>query len=371
MIDDYFNKLLALSIIDTGDVGFTEYFDSLLQAGDVTARELLRAADEIYLTEDKDKYIGLLEIGYFRHLNQDERILAFLVCIEVGNIREAKILRTLCEPYSPEQLLFQNTSLYHNIRMKNDNSKDRELIDMQVLEGVSNSEIVKVGRVGYAKINPLLTTSIPWWSKQTFPNSKLYVRLNHHEFFASKPLQAINEEILIPANPSWWNNLEIYKNRKEGSSYYIEGSFELPREQVKYIDYHVDKVRSLQIHAKRNNDGNLSMMLEELNEYYFDAGFLMGRCIHLDTDSGFGTSANQAMLNHLDLAIQFYEKDKINARNDQDLSKGMVVDASFRTHLFRVENIPFNAVIAYAGLFFKSKYLVQEWLKDQLRISIG
>jgi hypothetical protein len=159
MIDDYFNKLLALSRIDTGDVGFTEYFDSLLQAGDVNARELLRAADEIYLTEDKDKYIGLLEIGYFRHLNQDERILAFLVCIEVGNIREAKILRTLCEPYSPEQLLFQNTSLYHNIRMKNDNSKDRELIDMRVLEGVSNSEIVKVGRVGYAKINPLLTHS--------------------------------------------------------------------------------------------------------------------------------------------------------------------------------------------------------------------
>lgn len=371
MIDEYFNKLQALSRIDTGDVGFTEYFDSLLQASDANATELLRAADEIYLTADRDKYIGLLEIGYFRHLCQNERILAFLICIEVGHIRDANILRTLCEPYSSEQLLFQHSNLYGNIRMKNENSKDLELIDMQALEGVSNSEIVTIGRAGYAKINPFLNTSIPWWSKQAFPNSNIYVRLNHHEFFSSKPLQALNEEILIPANPSWWEKLEIYKNRKEGSSYYIEESFDLPREQVKYIDFYVDGVRSLQIHAKRNNDGNLSIMLEEINEYYLGSGLLMGRCVHLDTDSEFGASVNEAKLNHLDLAIQFYEKDKINQRKSQDLSRGMVVNASFRTHLFRIENIPFKAVIAYVGLFFKSKYLVQEWLKDQLKISFG
>lgn len=370
MIDYYFSKLVELSRIEITDTNFHEHFDSLLQNDYVTAKELLRIADQIYLTEDKNKYIGLLEIGYFCNLNQNERILAFLICIEVGRIRKAKSLKNLCKPYSQEQSLFQNTNLYNNIRVKKNESKDFELIDMRALEGVNDSEIVKIGNCGYAKINPFLNPLIPWWSKQTFPKSNLYVRLNHHEFFKAKPLQAINEEVLVPANPNWWKNLKIYKNKKEGSSYSILEPFQLPHEGGKYMDFHLNKVRNLQIHAKRNNDNNLSMMIEELNEYYIDSGFLMGRCIHLDTDSEFGTPASKAMLNHLDLAIQFYEKGKIKERNRQDLSQGQVVDADFRTHLFRIENIPFNAVIYYAKVFFQSKYLFNEWLKDQIQESI-
>ena len=241
MIDHYLYQIKKQSEAEIGDISFVEYFDSLLQTNDVDAKLLLSIANEVYLSSDKDKYIGLLEIGYFRNLIPDERILAFLVCIEVGKMHEAAILRTLCEPYSTEQVLFQSTSLFEQIRKKSNASKDNELIDMQAVEGVNDSEIVKISGCGYAKINPFLKPSIPWWSKQTFPKSESYIRLNHHEFFASKPLRAVNEEILIPANPSWFEKLEIYRNRKEGSSYYIEEPIELPRELDKFIDYKIKK----------------------------------------------------------------------------------------------------------------------------------
>ncbi len=304
-------------------------------------------------------------------MSPNERILAYLICMEIEKIKTSSKLKLLCQPYSENQKLFEKTRLYNSIRTKKNGSKDNELIDLHVVENISNSEVVKISTGGFARINPFLNPSIVWWSKREFPGSNIYIRLNHHEFFSELPPQLLNEEVMVPANPKWWRKLKIHRNRKEGASYFIEEPESPNQSFQKYWDYHVKKIRCLQISANRNNNGNLSMMFEELSEYYIDSGVLMGKCIHLDTDAAYDTSSSEASLNHLDLAIQFYENGKIKERFSQDLSKGKVVGASYRTHILRIENIPFDSVLQYLLMFFDSLYLKVEWLSDQFRDKDG
>jgi len=169
---------------------------------------------------------------------------------------------------------------------------------------------------------------------------------------------------LIPANPNWWKNLRIWKGNKEGASYILEDCS--PKDNLtQYWDFHIKRVRRLDVIAKRSNGGNLSMMIEEITDID-DYGLMYGRMIHLDTDSPIGTDFDNAVLNHLDLAINIYEKDDARKRGKCNLADGVkTTGASYRTHLLRVENIPFKALLSYAMLFFKSEILTKEWIEDQ------
>ncbi|MSP92530.1 MAG: hypothetical protein EXR79_12140 [Myxococcales bacterium] len=121
-----------------------------------------------------------------------------------------------------------------------------------------------------------------------------------------------------------------------------------PRFHWEYIDYHLNDVRTLEVHAGRDNDGNLTMMLEELVEERCGRR-MVGRCIHLDTNCRPGTAADAAPLNHLDLAINVYIGDAMRRRKARRLcDHGKVEDASFRTHLFRVDGAPFASIAEFA-----------------------
>lgn len=96
-----------------------------------------------------------------------------------------------------------------------------------------------------------------------------------------------------------------------------------------------------------------------------DSGYILGKCIHLDTDDPMDTDFRATILNHLDLAINIYTGDSIKSRREQILADGMVQDADYRTHLFRIENIPFPAVIAFVTMYFDSSVLIRDWLEDQ------
>lgn len=365
MYEDFFEFLENFSKADIKEKSFMEYFDSLLIGNDPDAIRLLEISENVFLKSDKERYIGYLEIGYFKGFTPDERILAYLICLEVGNIRNFNNLKSSCIQYDKNQELFKQSNLYNSVRKKENGSLDLELININAIKSIDDSEVVSISGGGYAKTNGFLKPSIIWWSKKTFPSSNLFLRLNPNEYYDIQPPQGLNEEVMIPANPNWWKNLKIYKNKKDGSSYFIEPPIDLKTDLQKHWDYHVRKIIKMQLHAKRNNQGNISLMFEELSEYYKDAGLLMGKCIHLDSDAKYGENASESKLNHLDLAVQFYEGKKIDDRLSQDLAQGMVVDASFRTHIFRIENIPFNAAIAYVVMFFDSKHLILEWIKDQ------
>ena len=106
------------------------------------------------------------------------------------------------------------------------------------------------------------------------------------------------------------------------------------------------------------------MMLEELREERHYGRFYVCKCIHLDTDDAMGTDYRDAMLNHIDLAINVYDSDAYHKRSQESLAGGMVVDATFRTHILRMEKVPFTDLFQLAADFLDSKTLYWEWVND-------
>jgi hypothetical protein len=178
----------------------------------------------------------------------------------------------------------------------------------------------------------------------------------------------MNEEVLIPANPNWWKNLNIHRRNKESASYILYAKEPTKDSHQEFWEYNVKGIRRLDVIAKRNNDGNLSMMIEELSDKDSDSGITIGRCIHLDTDDEIGTPFSESRVNHLDLAINVYEGSTAQKRYDGNLAKGLKVeDATFRTHLLRIENVPLKSLFLFVLVFFQSKTLVSDWFADQFQ----
>ena len=170
----------------------------------------------------------------------------------------------------------------------------------------------------------------------------------------------------MPANPNWWKNLTIHNRAKEGASYILDDCS--PKENYRqYWELHIKNIKRLEVVAKRNNNGNLSMMIEELTGID-NHGLMFGRMIHLDTDSAYGTEFEESKLNHLDLAINIYEGDIAKKRLEDNLAEGnKSTSASYRTHLLRIEDIPFKGLFGYVTSFLKSQTLVNEWFEDQFQ----
>lgn len=366
MIDRYFDLLKDISSNKDSKHNLMVHVEHLLDKSDCKLLELLDLQKIILTAHDSAAATGYLEIGHFTNCNVQDRIALFTICLEIQREKQRTELKELCAEYDKKQKIFSESKLFDHLRKSETGKLDYELLSLEVFKSDCESEIIENSGL-YYKLHPFLNPYIVWWSKQLFPSANIFVRVDHRMVWRNKPKKSLNEEVLVPANPSWWKKLQLYKSQRTGASYYIEAPDNAANNQKKYWEYYVDKIRTMQLSASRNSSGNLSMMFEEISEYYMDSGILMGLCIHLDSDSPYGTSNTEAQLNHLDLAINFYEGDAVKRRMNTDLSKGKVEDATFRTHLFRIENIPFNAVIAYVVLFFKSKSLVREWLNEQIK----
>jgi hypothetical protein len=109
---------------------------------------------------------------------------------------------------------------------------------------------------------------------------------------------------------------------------------------AEYWDYHVKNVRRLEVRVERREDEYLTMIIEELPRPDDPSGLMIARCIHLDTRDPAFTPLGQVEMQHLDLAINVYEGEEREKRFAQSLQNGKVQDASFRTHLFRIERPP-------------------------------
>ena len=108
------------------------------------------------------------------------------------------------------------------------------------------------------------------------------------------------------------------------------------------------------------------MMIEELSDKDSNSCITIGRCIHLDTDDPVGTPFNNSTVNHLDLSINVYEGDTARKRYSDNLAAGSKVeDASFRTHILRIENVPLRSIFLFSVTFFQSKTLINNWFADQ------
>jgi hypothetical protein len=106
------------------------------------------------------------------------------------------------------------------------------------------------------------------------------------------------------------------------------------------------------------------MMIEELPRSDDPNGFMAARCIHLDTRDPAGTPFDKVEMQHLDLALNVYCGHDRAARFGQTLQGGKVQDATFRTHLFRIECAPFLALFTFCEIFLRSRVLLSEWFNE-------
>ncbi|MEL7635069.1 hypothetical protein [Sporomusa sphaeroides] len=188
------------------------------------------------------------------------------------------------------------------------------------------------------------------------------------------PVFVIKEQLIIPLKHKCIENLTLYNGETTGSHYVLHKDEPCPTTYLKQKsnEEYGKGIRSLEVSAGRNNDGNLHMMIEEINiDFEYGTKYIATKCIHLDTDDKIGTPYTKSILNHIDLAINVYNEEAYQIRKNQKLKNGKVEDATFRTHLIRLEKVPFTILFDLASLFFGSIVLVKNWLDDlKLPVSI-
>lgn len=111
------------------------------------------------------------------------------------------------------------------------------------------------------------------------------------------------------------------------------------------------------------------MMIEEIEEHVNPLNsqekYLIGRMIHLDSNATIGTNFKDAVLNHIDLAYNLYINTDADNRITEHLCYGKIQTATYRTHILRIEDIPFESLFKLSYSFFKSKTLTSEWLSNE------
>jgi len=138
-----------------------------------------------------------------------------------------------------------------------------------------------------------------------------------------------------------------------------------PRDDPRqFREYRMKGIRQLEVRVERRDKDYLTMMIEELPKKDEENGLMVGRCIHLDTRDPVGSPLAAVKVSHLDLAVNVYQGRRREERYSQTLKDGKAADASFRTHVFRIEQADFCSVFDFCRLFLRSQLLVDEWIQE-------
>lgn len=314
---------------------------------------------------DETKCKGHLNFDYFGDISTLDKVASWTVVFEASDEFKKASYRRACEEYKKDHTLFLgDPDLYDCIRKKEETGQpDFELIDIASVDfsGVPN-EVVKTTK-GFSRLCSDLDARIVRNSRAKWPSARTFIRLDPHFFSTDQPSARFQEDRIVPANPKWFSD----ENLGNGDRDY--GRYELLERSMTSENFHshwereVKDVRSLEFHARRSEPGYLSMMIEELPKSDDSSGLMVGRCIHLDTTDPMTVKPSEATIKHLDLAINVYEDGVRQERLENTLEHGKSAKASFRTHLLRIEGIPFFSVFEFCYMFFNSKCLLKEMME--------
>lgn len=343
------------------------YIDGLV--GDPDAEDCVSLRAMVATQEEMTLRQGYLEAGYFQQAAAGRRLAWWLFYFDIAHEFANLSLERSCELYSRDHPLFQGApSLFAKIRCtipaggKGQGVSDLELIDEKCIRSIEESELFALNP-GYGRLVGSLHHTIPAMARQLYPDAPRFVRLDPHFWSADQPLMRLEEVAITPADPTWMEQLSLPPRTDRFAAYLLEDC-DPKADMARYCDYHLREIRKLEVIATRRRENYLSMMIEELPREDAPNGLMVGRCIHLDTDAPSGTPKSEARLAHLDLAINVYHGSDRAARMANTLQHGKAQDATYRTHLYRIEDVPFPALFVFAALFLKSKTLFGEWLDD-------
>lgn len=313
----------------------------------------------IQLLTNEDK-IAFHDFAFAFHDQDAEEALACVgICFDIEREMSRRNISRICSPYSANQIVFKNYPfLFEKL-------KNKELINYDYLEQIDDTEIFRIDGQ-YVLLEDYINPKFIKWIRNEYRNANIFIRIKADSLFSKQPSMIIIEEVLVPPDPDWLKSLKIYPNSVKKASFILqEPSCE---HSLQYLwDYKGRKIRRLEIRAQRNNNGNLRLMVEELPAIDSNNGYFIGLCVHLDTSDEVGTDFSASILNHIDLALNVYVGDKMEKRFEQSLTNGIIEDASYRTHLIRLENVPFKIVLNLVHSSFRSKTLINEWIEAQFK----
>jgi len=357
---DYFNSLgqVVASCVAT-KAASRVFLEDLRKSNPALLKNLLAARKAFMTDSDKERASPYLPIGYFRDFCVEDRLVLIVLSFEVADrLHELRMSERL-ERYKREHPLFKAASdLWKHIRVSGKRSAD--LVDSAALEFVSSTEFVKFGKYS-AELDYGLNTCFVAWIRQRFPTNRLYVRLHPSRVFDKQLSSRLHEAIIRTIDPHWWNNLEIYPGQLTGLSIEIADPASPCDDVEAWWERHVRGIRRWDMSVSGDSPNHLSVMVEEIPHKSVGFQEVLGSCVHLDTSASVGTLAQDAQLMHLDLALNWYPGAKGDKRLSQRLDQGMVETAT-RTHLLRLENIPFMGFFEITCSFLNSRVLAREWL---------
>lgn len=319
--------------------------------------------EQALANEEEVKCQAYVSLGFLRQYSGRRRLAAWALSFDVQHEADLKRMQRLCEAYASHQPLFQGSpGLQKHIRQKEGGEPDNELIDARVVKRQLASRICRVSS-GFAVLSSYLNPGVLDWAAVAYPNCPAYLRLDPYEFHEAEPLDTLEEAVVSPSNPYWVSKFEIFPGCKEYAEYVLEPC-DAREDHEQFNEYQSKGIRRLEVHAQRSKANYLSMMIEELPTPDADNGLMISRMIHLDTLDPIHTPISEVRLQHLDLAVNVYHAADRGIRFGHRLRQGKVLDASFRTHLFRIEGVPFLSVFEFCEMFFNSKLLFTEWRED-------
>jgi hypothetical protein len=356
--------------MDRQHQGF-ELFVAGLKGTSALAEDCVTFRAGVMTSEDTAEAGPLLETGFFPDPDVGRRLAWWAFCFEIVRREENLALERVCQPYAPDQPLFVGApALLARIRRRETTgAPDFELIDDAAVTCVSRSEVYVAGPC-FTKLAPSLPARIPVWARETFPKAPRFLRLDPSQFHQTQPMMLLQEAAMVPANPNWMATLALFPETSTFAHYeLLDAPFR--ENPTQFRDYHLRHIRRLEVRAQRREADYLSMLIEELPRADDKNGLMVGRCIHLDTRAVAGTPIAEVRLQHLDLAINVYTGADRARRLDNSLQHGKTQDATYRTHLYRIEDVPFPALFGFAELFLKSRSLLGEWLAGAMGLELG
>lgn len=303
---------------------------------------------------------GYLSLGIFKGYGEEFRTACICICLEAEYKRQVNNEIRNCSSYEGDEPIFNEKELSDH--------RNKDLIDYRIFkhrEPASN--IFKFGDIwGY--FDRRIPAQFYEWIDNCFADKPCRIRVEPYEIFSKKPEQMLIECMVIPPQFRWWDRLDIYTGNTTGSEYILLGD-DIKNNRNDYYDYHFLNIRRLEVSETRKEPNYISMMIEEIEEHTNmlnpNEKYLIGRMIHLDSNATIGTCFKDATLNHIDLAYNLYINQDADNRLNGHLCYGKTQNATFRTHILRIENIPFKSLFKIAYSFLKSKTLTSEWLSNE------
>lgn len=339
----------------------TDKIVSLKKQGDNLTLDAISYWQQKLTNTIKEKVKGYGDM-FLSEIDEELRYTATALIWDINYHQRLRYLEKSLQKYSVEQPLFvSNEKLLFS-------SLNRELISSTEFQKDYISNVVQFPNGKYAYIDELVE---PYLLKNIEARDiTYYVRLNPLFYYDQKPPFLIKDEAWRKPSPKWVNAIGIKPNCKDGFSYYIPDDIDINTNGYEHYDRYILGIFRLEGEYKRLRDGYFSMMVEELKEVkhpFCEDYYLIGRMIHLDSDESCEKGLD-TKLKHIDLALNLYTGDNaIKRRNERLENGGRIVDASFRSHILRMNDTKLSDVILFST-FFKSKSLQNEWIKEMFNI---